>query len=163
MVNSTMRIFFFITKSEGVITLQRAPISALSFPNGSKLHICVEYTTKCFFFALHSCESLHLPPHGRSSNCECRWCSWLSLCACVLVKAGSRDIVILTFDSAHWYSLWSYHPSTVHTVWAHDSVIYLYNIGLHVWGTCGPAAQWDDTTWVMASLPTWVYICLHSE
>lgn len=129
MVNSTKRIHFFITKSEGIITLQRAPISALSLPSGSKLCTSVEYTIKCFFFFWSSTsrESLHLLLHGR--DCECRLSVRLTLCANVLLKAASRCIRTLTFDSAHSYSLLQYHPCTPHTVCAHGRVIYLYNNG----------------------------------
>lgn len=41
--------WFCIKKTKVVFTLQRVPISALSFVNGLKLHICVEYNMKCIF------------------------------------------------------------------------------------------------------------------
>ena len=115
-----------------------------------------------FFFFTDTCESLHLLPHGRSSNCECRWCSaafFFFFCehVCYSMQRAEESwslLLILLTDKASGRTI----PAHVLTV-----VYYISVVGLHVWGARGPAAQRDDTTWVMASFPTWAYICLHSQ
>lgn len=90
MVNST-KTYFVITKSEGINTC----LSHLIFVCFC-LKLCIH--TKCPM----KCESLHLPPRAKSSNCEFRWHVGLPSCVYVFPQSGGAEkIVILTFDSAH--------------------------------------------------------------
>lgn len=154
MVNSSKIIIFFIRKSEGIITLQRAPISsALSFPGGSKLCTSMEYSMSGFFPLLQLLENLictfsYMAKRGRKpiGRVGFAW-AWEQMSH--LLPNNST-----TFSSTQSSSL-SHRSSCSCLCLPHN-----HSTSVKIWKTC---RKQEDTGWVIPSPPPKVQLDKSSQ